>query len=143
MLPPSLQDSLPAGWLAFAGRASTLWIAAKVSGHPSSFSGLGLAQGKFHFEPPFTSFDHLVGKREQRRRNGKAEHSCGLGVEDQLELACPQDWKVSGLSASENTASIDAHLTIGLRQARAVTHQPTDFHIVAFGICRGDGVPRR
>src|SRR5262245_7704600 len=30
MLPPSLQDSLPAGWLAFAGRgASTLWIAAK------------------------------------------------------------------------------------------------------------------
>src|SRR6516162_97352 len=29
MLPPSLQDSLPAGWLAFAGRASTLWIAEK------------------------------------------------------------------------------------------------------------------
>src|SRR5262245_65977530 len=69
------------------------------------------------------SFDHLVGKREQRRRNGKAEHSCGLGVEDQFELARPQDWKVSGLSASENTASIDAHLTIGLRQARAVTHR--------------------
>jgi hypothetical protein len=33
---------------------------------PSSFSGFVLAQGKLHFEPPFTSFDHLVGAGEQR-----------------------------------------------------------------------------
>src|SRR4030095_7863866 len=32
-------------------------------------SGFILAQGKFHFEPPFTSFDHLVGAGEQRRRH--------------------------------------------------------------------------
>src|SRR5262249_58831141 len=61
--------------------------------------------GKFHSEPPFTSFDHLVGNSEQRRRNGKAEHSCGLGVEDQFELARPQDWKVSGLGAPGNKAT--------------------------------------
>jgi hypothetical protein len=42
VLPPSLQDSLPADWLAFAGRASL---------HPSSFSGLCLAQRKFHHAP--------------------------------------------------------------------------------------------
>jgi hypothetical protein len=33
--------------------------------------------GKFHFEPPsrFTSLDHLVGAREQRRRHVEAERS--------------------------------------------------------------------
>ena len=31
------------------------------------------AAGKFHFEPPsrFTSLDHLVGAREQRRRHSR------------------------------------------------------------------------
>src|SRR5262245_57386555 len=33
-----------------------------------------LSAGKFHFEPPFTSFDHLVGAGEYRRRNFEAEH---------------------------------------------------------------------
>src|SRR5262249_47746534 len=33
-----------------------------------------ISAGKFHFEPPFTSFDHLVGAGEQRRwhRQGPA-----------------------------------------------------------------------
>jgi hypothetical protein len=30
-------------------------------------------------------FDHLVGDREQRRRHGEAEGSCGLQIEDELE----------------------------------------------------------
>jgi len=42
--------------------------------------------GKFHSEPPsrFTSFDHFVGAREQRRRNFEAEHPGALGVDHQL-----------------------------------------------------------
>jgi hypothetical protein len=32
-----------------------------------------LSAGKFHFEPPFTSFDHLVGERKQCRWHGEAE----------------------------------------------------------------------
>jgi hypothetical protein len=35
--------------------------------------------GKFHFEPPFTSFDHLVGAGEQFVGRRRAEHSGGLG----------------------------------------------------------------
>src|SRR5262245_48104468 len=30
------------------------------------------------------SFDHLVGSGEQRRKQVKAEHACGLPVDDQL-----------------------------------------------------------
>src|SRR5215467_5210171 len=68
MLPPSLQDSLPAGWLAFAGRASTLWIAAK--GFRSSILLFWTWPGarEVSFEPPsrFTSLDHLVGAHGDR-----------------------------------------------------------------------------
>jgi hypothetical protein len=30
-----------------------------------------ISAGKFHVEPPFTSFDHLVGDGEQREWEGK------------------------------------------------------------------------
>src|SRR6516164_8087912 len=76
MLPPSLQDSLPAGWLAFAGRASTLWIATKgfrSQSHPP-FLDLSWRKGSFIVEPPsqFTSFDHLVGAGEKCWRHSEA-----------------------------------------------------------------------
>src|SRR6266566_103395 len=53
VLPPPLQGSLPAGWLAFTGRESNPQDRYKrfqiaVS---SSFSGFILAQGKFHGIP--------------------------------------------------------------------------------------------
>src|SRR6516165_8365619 len=77
MSPPSLQDSLPAGWLSlYREGVEPSGSLQKVSDHPSSFSGLSLAQGKFHFEPPFTSFDHLVGSGEQRRRHHGTADCC-------------------------------------------------------------------
>ena len=37
-----------------------------------------LSAGKFHSEPPFTSFNHLVGEREQRRWDFEAERFRGF-----------------------------------------------------------------
>src|SRR5262245_17491265 len=52
-----------------------------------------ISAGKFHFEPPFTSFDHLVGEREQLRRDIEAERLGG----HEVELAPPHGHPSSGL----------------------------------------------
>jgi hypothetical protein len=45
--------------------------------------------GKFHFESPFTSFDHLVGEQLQRVGHLDAERLCGFEIDDKLELGRP------------------------------------------------------
>src|SRR5262249_46553802 len=48
-----------------------------------------ISAGKFHFEPPFTSLDHLVGEREQPVRNLEAEGLGSLEVDYQLIFRRP------------------------------------------------------
>src|SRR5215831_1652353 len=89
------------------------------------------------------SFDHLVGDGKQRWRHGEVKHPGGLAVDDQLELRGLYDWQVRGLRALENAAGIDAHLTICIRKAGSVTHQPASFRILTPRIYRRNRVARR
>ncbi len=41
-----------------------------------------LSAGKFHFEPPFTLFDHLVGEREELGGDVEAERLGGHDIDD-------------------------------------------------------------
>src|SRR5262245_12253317 len=79
---------LASGWLARLYREGVEPSGSlqKVSDHPPSFSGLSLAQGKFHFAPPFrfTLLDHLVGAQEQRGGQLNADRLRGLEIDDQL-----------------------------------------------------------
>src|SRR5262249_25289170 len=76
MSPPSLQDSLPAGWLSlYREGVEPSGSLQKVSDHPSSFSGLSLAQGKFHFG---TSL-HIIRSRHRRVAVERRIH-CDLGA---------------------------------------------------------------
>src|SRR5215510_6339984 len=59
-------------------------------------------------EPPFTSFDHLVGGDEQLVRHGQPERLRGLEIYDQLEFYRLLYRQVRRLSAFENPPGIDA-----------------------------------
>ena len=56
-------------------------------------------------------------------------HPGGVGVDDELEFARLHDRQVRRLGALKDTTGIDAGLTMRIRQARSVAHQPTDFGI--------------
>src|SRR6516164_4398077 len=77
MLPPSLQDSLPAGWLAFAGRASTLWIATKgfrSHSHPP-FLDLSWRKGSFILNLPLASHHSITSSARTSSVGGTSKPS--------------------------------------------------------------------
>jgi hypothetical protein len=73
----------------------------------------------FHAAPQqlATLFDHLVGKRELRRRHGEAERLGGLEVEYELKFGGLHDRQIGRLLALENPSDIDSDLVVGIRNA--------------------------
>src|SRR5262249_34514225 len=68
--------------------------------------------------------DHLVGAREQRRRHIEAERLGGPHVDEQLDLRGLLDWQVDRFLAFENTASVDAGQTVGVRKTASIADEP-------------------
>src|SRR5262249_60570639 len=90
------------------------------------------AAGKFHVEPPFTSFDHLVGAREQRGGNFEADRACGRQVDDQFKLGRLYYRKVGRLGTLEDFPSLDADLAVRFRLARSIAHQSASLRIFPY-----------
>src|SRR3954471_22337186 len=70
------------------------------------------------------SLDHLVGGREQRRRQRDAQRPRGLEIDRHLEFARKRNGQVARLFTLEDAGDIDSGLTVRVWKARPVTHQP-------------------
>ena len=73
----------------------------------------------------------------------EAEHPGGLALMTNSNLRRLHDRQVRGLRALEDAAGIDADLTIGIRNAGSVAHQPADFGKFTHRIYRGKRMARR
>ena len=56
--------------------------------------------------------DYFIGAAEQRRRHGKAEHSGGVRIDDQLELVQLNNWQFRRLGALKDAANIATGLAM-------------------------------
>src|SRR5262249_46173186 len=84
-----------------------------------------LAAGKFHGEPPFTSFDHLVGAQHERGWNLEADRLRGLQVDRQLEPRRLLDRDVTDLLAAKDFGQLARQLPEHLGDARTIADQST------------------
>jgi hypothetical protein len=64
------------------------------------FAGFVPNNGLMHRSKEHTLFDHLVGEREQFRRNFEAECLCCGEINDEIEFGRLLDWDVARLRAA-------------------------------------------
>src|SRR6516162_6150496 len=90
-----------------------------------------------------SSFDHLVGEREQSIRHVETERLGGLEIDHELELGRLHHRQISRLLALEYSPGIDADLAVSIGYAGRVAHQTTGRDKLAQVIDRGNRMPGR
>src|SRR5262249_5711592 len=75
----------------------------------------------------------LVGAGDERRRYREAERFGSLKVDGKLEFCWLHDWQISRFFALQDAARINPDPTIAVRNACAISHQPSNLYRL-FGI---------
>src|SRR6266446_5584507 len=73
------------------------------------------------------SFDHLVGAREQRRRDGEAECLSRGQIDNEIEFGRLLDRKIARLCTTKNFIDILASTPEQVRKIRCIRHQTSRF----------------
>src|SRR5262245_29207524 len=132
---------------AFVTRLQPMMVA-----HPSRSSATGAIDnspgGSYrhwpHTHTGRTSFDHLVGAGEKRRRDGEADRLGDLEVDHQLEFVRSLNREIGGLGALENASNIlDAYLAKEVNRVSAIAHQVAAKGPITIRINRRNVVERR
>src|ERR1700720_3173785 len=74
-------------------------------------------------EKSSASFDYLVSRGEQRRRDGQAERSGGLQIDYQLKLSGLLYRQIARLGALQNLIHVGGAAAYHLRKAHPIGHQ--------------------
>src|SRR5262245_66183347 len=93
-----------------------------------------------HCSKTASSFDYLVGDREQRRRHFQTQRFRGLEIDDQFVTRRCLYWQVRRLLTVQDAAGIPPNQMVRPRDAGAITHQSTRVSILSPGITCGYGV---
>src|SRR5262245_27806098 len=109
---------------------------------PKATSNATYGNVRFGPKADTTLFDHLVGNREQSRRNFDADCPRGCQIDDEFMPARARHREIGGLFALENAANIDPSLTPLVRRGWAVAHQSPGNRPIAREINSGDCVAR-
>src|SRR5262245_134597 len=84
----------------------------------------------FIFEPPFTSFDHLVGAGENRVWHGQAEGLGGLEIDDELEPGRQLDRQLARLGTLEDAIDIGGRTPVAVGEVLAVADQSSGLYVL-------------
>src|SRR5262245_27715538 len=80
--------------------------------------------------PSTPSFDHLVGKGEQRARNGNVERSGSVEVNDEIEFGWLLDRDVGRFRSTQNLIDVIGGTPKQVRIVCSEGHQPSPFDIL-------------
>jgi hypothetical protein len=99
--------------------------------------------GEVSFLNPLTSFDHLVGAREQARWHGETDGLSGRHVDDKLYLGRKLHRQIARLLAFQNPIHKVGAAAVVLAQVDAIADQTAILDVLAESIDRGQSRRQR
>src|SRR5262245_44514051 len=84
--------------------------------------------------PSTPSFDDLVGGEQKLWRNGQPERFGGSKINHQIVFGWLLIGQIGGLLAAQDAIDIGGRATIKVGPIRAVTNQPSVYHVHTVGI---------